>query len=99
MRHIFKAGFHTYLLYGIVHTSKHPTDASIQAQWLNYRHLEEQDTALAIKSVLKSGSKKMLRIFIMKDSAMSATIIGTAFLHFCAKNIDNIKKKVHIKIV
>ncbi len=39
----------------------------------DYRHLEKLDNALAVKPVLKSGSEKMLRIFIMKDRA---TIVG-----------------------
>ncbi len=58
----------------------------------DYKHLEEQDNAFTIKPVLKNGSEKLLRIFIMKDSTMiiGATVyiavnVKHKFLHLWLK--------------
>ncbi len=49
----------------------------------NYRLLKEQDTELAIKLVLKSGSEKMLRQLIIKGST---TFIGAVFTLWFMEN-------------
>ncbi len=69
-----------------------------------YRLLEEQDTVLSIKLVLKSGSKKMLKVSASIIGATIYIVVNGKCTHFCiygwrCQKYASHKKKLLIKVV